>query len=485
MLFALLYRQKALFSSNQNTYFLHGLAQADVGFLARDWLAMTTDPVPVFSSLVMLVMHWGNAKLFYIEYFLLLGLFAACMLGIAVFVAGGLDKKRKYLPVLFLLILLVDPMSLMTKGMAKQYILGDVLQPSVFGVFLLASIWAFLREKTYLAVLALAIAANVHPTYMLSAGVLATTYLSILVLRKREFKRAFVMALVTALLLTPTLYYVGLNFSPVDAALHTQAQHLLVDFRIPHHAKPAEWVGGRTIIQLMVICAAIYLARSSYLMPIVAVPFVVALTLTIAQWMSGSYTLALLFPWRISIFLMPLSSAILVGVFLSNVLNKYEQFIERHQRSWQIASAVLLAIMTLKGGYNAVRLFQKPIEGRSDSVEFVRATYREGDVVLIPPQLDSFRLAAQVPVFVDFKSHPYQDQEVIEWYKRYQLAQEYYEGKGEAPCAALEQIVKQYGVNRVVLRNANDLMPSSPQNCGSLEQQFSGKYLSVYIVKST
>ena len=43
--------------------------------------------------------------------------------------------------------------------------------------------------------------------------------------------------------------------------------------------------------------------------------------------------------------------------------------------------------------------------------------------------LVDIRLNAKVPVFVDHKSHPYKAEEVIEWYDRVNLAQEFYKGK--------------------------------------------------------
>jgi hypothetical protein len=55
ILFALSITQWPLFSSNQNTYFLHGMAEAEFGFLLHDWLAGCTDHIPVFSALVALL----------------------------------------------------------------------------------------------------------------------------------------------------------------------------------------------------------------------------------------------------------------------------------------------------------------------------------------------------------------------------------------------------------------------------------------------
>src|SRR5260370_42143466 len=50
--FALAYTQSPLFFSNQNQYFVHGLAEGGFGFLNQDWLATTADPTPVFSAII-------------------------------------------------------------------------------------------------------------------------------------------------------------------------------------------------------------------------------------------------------------------------------------------------------------------------------------------------------------------------------------------------------------------------------------------------
>src|SRR5918995_3529910 len=52
VLFAAAHTQPPLYYSNQNQYFLHGLADAGYGDLHRDWLANTADPTPAFSALV-------------------------------------------------------------------------------------------------------------------------------------------------------------------------------------------------------------------------------------------------------------------------------------------------------------------------------------------------------------------------------------------------------------------------------------------------
>src|SRR5262245_61620246 len=82
-IFAFSFPQWPLYSSNQNTYMVHGLANAGVGFLNVDWLVHTTDPFPVFSALVSLTAHLFGEKAFYFFFMLILAIYGYSILGIA------------------------------------------------------------------------------------------------------------------------------------------------------------------------------------------------------------------------------------------------------------------------------------------------------------------------------------------------------------------------------------------------------------------
>src|SRR5436309_13096901 len=95
ILFALVYCQAPLYYSNQNQYFLHGLAQAGEGLLDEDWLANTRDPTPVFSGLVELTARRLHPWAFHVYYALLQGAYAAAMLGLLVTAAGPGAAARR------------------------------------------------------------------------------------------------------------------------------------------------------------------------------------------------------------------------------------------------------------------------------------------------------------------------------------------------------------------------------------------------------
>jgi hypothetical protein len=70
-------------------------------------------------------------------------------------------------------------------GVTEQHIIGRIFQPSVFGVFLIWSIYAFLCERPFLATFVGTFAAIIHPAYLLSAAVLTSSYAIMVFGRKR------------------------------------------------------------------------------------------------------------------------------------------------------------------------------------------------------------------------------------------------------------------------------------------------------------
>src|SRR5512136_928735 len=83
LVFGLIYAQSPLYTNNQNTYFLHGLAKAGVGYLKNDWLATRPESMPVFTWLVYITYMIFHSKVpFYIYYPLLMGVYLFSMYGI-------------------------------------------------------------------------------------------------------------------------------------------------------------------------------------------------------------------------------------------------------------------------------------------------------------------------------------------------------------------------------------------------------------------
>jgi hypothetical protein len=95
-------------------------------------------------------------------------------------------------------------------------------------------------------------------------------------------------------------------------------------------------------------------------------------------------------------------------------------------------------------------------------IAYAKAHGSADDTYLIPLNFEDFRLAAGVPVFVDWKSHPYRDSELLEWYERVRLARAFYEANDAAGArAALDEIDKRAHITHVVVNKSANGFPTS------------------------
>jgi hypothetical protein len=491
-IFTLAYAQSPLYSSNQNQYFLHGLAKAGLGYLNQDWLANTLDPTPVFSGLVFVtwkVLPWS--PIFYFYYALLAGIYIFSLFGILaeVFHTDDSPSRRWFMfsalvlihsaAVRYLVVRLLggDWAYLFDGGVAGQRLLGSVLQPSTFGVLILLSILLYLRRKTVGAVVCLVLAASFHPTYLLSAAILTLVYMG---MAFQDTKRLGVPLLIGAgalLGVLPILIHTNLTFGGTVPGLQARAQELLVNFRIPHHAIPAVWFDGSTILKTGFILVALTLARKSRLFPILVWSFGVAVFGTMVQIFTDSDALALLFPWRISTWLVPLS----VGIILIKSGELIWTWLAKRVAAKTImAVSLVLAVMLAGTGLvKSIREYRQVMAwSNRPMLSFVAESKASGDIYLIPLDMQDFRLISGAPAYVEFKSIPYKDVEVLEWYRRVGLAGKLYRATFKRVGCEIVADLYSEGVTHVVLPYDHTI-----KNCSNLEKQYGDEFFEVYAVR--
>ena len=468
--FSLAYTQEPIYNSpenadgNQNTKFLYGLAKAGFGFLDRDWMANIIDPLPAFSFLVEFTYKYIHHEyVFYLYYGLLMGLYVSSLWGIVNYVyrlKNSLTKILLYLAI-FIVIHTVnlefgtfDTAWHLHSGVAGQYILGPVLQPCNFGVFILLSIWLALYKRYYWAVLASAIAATFHPAYIVSVAVFTLSY--VLFLLPKDPKKAIAIGFLSLLLVLPIFSYMYFTFSATTPAIKKEAMDILFNFRISHHSVPEVWLAtGIAHLQSLVAIAGLYLIRNTSLFKILIIPFITAFYLTILQITLDNDLIGFIAPWRLSVFLVPISTALIIGAivsFITKLIGKQSAI----KRGLIVISLVIISALTVRGIDKQITLFQ--YRGESTAMlNFVRANKQPEDTYLVPPnsqQLQKFRLYTGVPIFINKKSHPYKDTEVIEWYDRVMLASQVYE-KEEDRCQLLQQLATDYKLTHVVAEREN------------------------------
>jgi hypothetical protein len=491
-LFAVAYSQSPLYTSNQNQYFLHGLAQAGYGNLDQDWLANTRDPTPVFSTLVALTYRvFHSLCITYIYYALLMGIYLFSLYGIAdrVFRIGS--SKMASLLFLATMILIhaaglrfafsrfigINWAYVLEDGVADQRMLGPVFQPSTFGVLLALSVFLFVDRRPLLAGLCAALAAIVHPTYLLASGVLTASYMLVAFQEKRRIKEPLLIGLSALLPILPLLAYLWISYGGEAAEISLQARQILVEYRIPHHALASQWFDATALVKIGLVVLCIYLVRKERIFWIILLPSLAACLLTTLQVASGSYSLALLFPWRISTFLVPLSTSLLIAYGVARLLSLPFLQSPRWAKAITITSALVITLCVLVGGLRFVLDRQRKAGEAERRLEaFVYAHKTGGDTYLTPVKMQDFRLFTGAPVYVDFKSIPYKDSDVLEWYRRVQLADRFYK---QVECELLQTLSGE-GVTHAVLAS-EDL----PLSCPMTEETYRDQDFAIYKLQPT
>jgi hypothetical protein len=341
-------------------------------------------------------------------------------------------------------------------GVAGQRLLGQVFQPSTFAVFLVLSLYLFLSKHRNWSILAIVVAATFHPTYLLCGGLMTLAYLWVIFRETRQIKAVFLYGLKALVPILPILAYTLEIFRPTNAILYAEAQHFLVYFRIPPHALISQWLNWTVAVQGIFVLAALAVLYRKSLFPIFAILAVASVLLTVVQAVTGSNTLALLFPWRVSILLVPLGVSVLLGDLVTRVMDAWQS--SPRAEDWLrglslVVIAGLMAVGVLRFQIESADLRADPA---NPMMNYVAAHKSPGDIYLTPAQLANFRLVTGAPVLADFDSIPYRDADIMNWYERLQWASWFYNNSmGRSPCIPLMDLIQKYGVTRaVVLQSA-------------------------------
>ncbi len=458
-LFCLAYSQAPLFYSNQNQYFLHGFAKADLGILNEDWLANTKDPTPLFSNLVCITMRYSHQNLFHLYYALLQCVYLSC----AWFVFHSIDKSKQrsleqyaiFTALFFLIhsaairwlsyrVLGNDYPWFFQAGVAGQYILGAMFQPSNFGVFLLLGLCLFLKQQHFVATFFICLAGILHSTYLLGGAFIILGF-QIYFLFEGKVKKTITVGLFALLLVTPSVIYAGQNFQPTSFEGFKEAQEFLVYFRLPHHCLPDLWCDWVALLQIIWIVFSIYLLRKKREVIIVLVPFLLGTVLTLLQVATKNNSLALLFPWRISSVLVPFATILILSQIVSfyTLTSTKIKIFTPSLVILFILAGLGIAIPIFNQGFfvneneNGILSFIKDHSKKSDqyllpvkipnlasttkgslSSDFKPLAKKKTDIRIVPIDMQRFRLSTQAPLFIDFKSIPYRDEDVLIWHKR-------------------------------------------------------------------
>lgn len=467
VIFGFAYTQLPMYASNQNQYLLHGYAES-TGELSSDWLANTADPTPVFSAFVKYNLMLFPEGIFYVYQLILAGLYLFCLVRIslhcfplshsrwlkAIFIGLLIFAHAAVLDEITYVMLGFTQEHLFTRGLKAQWLLGRFFQPSAFGVLLLFSLHLFLQKRYLLATALLPLTATIHPTYLLMSGLLTIGYMVSYFISEKSTAGTLKVGFTALLLVLPILAYTFLTFGDESRASLGEAQSILVNFRIPHHIIDNSWGHGEWFyLRIALMIGGLYVVRKKKLFVILAVLFGGGFLLTIAKLVFDSNFIALLFPWRVSTLLVPLSIALILAWALRD-LHSYGGF-RRAERIVFFQCWISVGFAALLGGY---MMFMDYRDYHNDAampvMQHVKENLQPGEVYLIPggdlQEIESFRLETGAPILVDFKSIPYKSADVFEWHARIRQVRRLY-GEVSLDMAALEAVRRDHEITHLLV----------------------------------
>lgn len=486
--FAVAHTQSPLYYSNQNQYMLHGLAAGGHGHLSNDWLANTTDPTPVFSALVAAGYRHLGEWVFQAAFFLLLvGYFLSVRWLVSAlprvpdtrgfrvaWAAAFTAAHAAVLRVASVRLFGVDYPWFLQAGVAGQYVLGPGLQPSAFGVLLVAGLAAFANRRPVLGSFLAAAACGFHSTYLPAAGSLLLGFLFVMLRESAHAgPAAFRSLLAASVVMLPVAAYTLFTFGPNDnPVIFDQAQRILAHIRIPHHTVITRWFDVVAGLQLAWAAVGLALLWRSRVFPVLLIAALIGLAGSVIQFETENPTLSLAFPWRITVVLVPVATAVIAARAVSLI-----------PETTRLAfGAGVVLFLALGGAWVMIAgVGYRTGEDEAPLYEHVRANAGPKDVYLlpvripavgtgrgamsasftppprpapgsnlIPVDLQRFRLHTGSAIYADFKSVPYRDAEVLEWLRRMKQVETWYAG-GWTDTGRLQELRAQ-GITHVVTR---------------------------------
>ncbi len=443
--------------SDQNTYLLKAfVAGKGVDSLENDFLIGALDPYPVTTAIFSFFAFSGNYEGILLP---LTNLVPALVIVFSLFAIirrmGAIDELTAWCCLfvsIFVMVLALEPLGL-ASGVAGQRVYPGVMIPSSAAVLQILAIGLFLKGSDKLSSISLALVVILHPGSALSSGIILSSFV-LAHLVEKEFKRAVICSVLFLALAVPMAVYTLHVFSPSDADLAILSKQIIAERRIPHHAIPENWWDWRDAANLLICLAAIAIAwrAKSKLCLVLLFSLMGSLSLSFLVWVSGNYQYYLYFPWRVSGVLFFVSQVVLISFLVTPLVSRYR---DKTAKVFVLGGAIyfaaglmflgILDVRSLSARETAARsacmlgLYcsdaRLEYEGRERDftllLEWVRAHSGKTDVYLAPivepgHPLEGFRLRSRHALYVDWKSHPYKDVEVIEWYRRVEETKRFY-----------------------------------------------------------
>ena len=477
-----IFQSDPLLWSNQNTYYPHGLYWGGMESLGADWFISTQPPHIVFSVLVSVLQRINFVETgSFLLHFALTGVyyFAAFIIIDALVVAAKRNffKGKKITTtamhslslIILVFYIVVENATLIprvlidsgaqrlasswiqlwdTEGIAGFYLLRHFAQPTTFGVFIMLGIAVAIKERWYVATLCFLVAIWFQFSYAPHVGIIMVINAGWVYTQGNKRMARNMIALFAVGVLPITIYAISLIVQgDGDSQL---ANEILAFTRQPHHTDPDYWWTSNltlNIKKLGVIALSgffVFVLGMRWLGLLLMAGFAYTMIGIVLVNATGSATLALLYPWRGTAYFVPIATVSLVAVLMARLLLPALIEGKKRYRVFYGVTVVLIFVVVLGEIDNGVVLFptEKIETAQTRILKQAAQLTADDEVVMVPSEWESARLIIQEPIYVDWKNHPYVTDEFLEWWRRLEIAESFYEqseAERDAICEA-EQI---------------------------------------------
>ena len=445
-IFAFTIQQFLLFKGNI-VVIIHAIEIFGDNKLQNDWIASQTDHIPIFTYINYILIKLFSIKILYFVHFILLSLCALSLFLISKSIYTNLEKSD-FIIVWFTLFILIFHENSFFSGVAGQSIIDAGYQPASYGVLFFLGIYFFLINKNFLSILLICISASFHPTYIIHSGFLVLGFSMYFFLFKK-YSDLFKIFLYYSLFILPITIFVFFNFLNLDRDTTILGQEILMK-RIPHHADIHYWFSYKDIILIITFFISLILIRDKTKLFISLGIFgFCSIFLSIIQYFVEINSLALIFPWRSSVFLMPISSIIIISFLI-------DKFREKLLNKKKLIYVVFFSISIFFGlKSHILENLNSNFEKKIFLFNKIKKYYKEIDSILVPIDTVSIRLNTGLPIFINHKHHPFKHNEIIDWDLRLKLASNFYNAKNlDLQNQFLKEIIELEKISHILFKKS-------------------------------
>ncbi len=418
ILFVITIQQFPFFKGN-SLHLLHAIKDFDTNKLENDWIANQTNHLPVFTYFNNIILKLFPINILHVIHSNLL---VVCSLFIFLICKNEFQSLNKISLsfIWFAIFILIYHEHSFFGGLAGQDVINEGYQPASFGVLFFWGIYLYLIRKYFYAVLLICLSASFHPSYVIHSGFLLFGFF-IYFFSIREYKLLFKTLVTYIIFILPITIYIILNFLLIDKELTLTGQNILLE-RIPHHALIANWFSYKDIISILVYAMSLFMIykNKKIFLPLITFGFL-SILLSIIQILTENESLALAFPWRASVFLVPLSSMIVISFFINKFLSKKDNL------KVLGVSLFLIIFSTFFIKNHFIKNKNQSFYTKLELTKKINKNYELVQRILIPVHLSHIRMNTGLPIFIDWKHHAFKYSELIIWKKRLDLASNFFE----------------------------------------------------------